>query len=84
MKVYCISDSIETAVGLKLTGVETKVLNEKEKILEQIKVIENREDIGILVLTNNIYETVKIEVEDIRSNKKLPLIVTIPNNPNQN
>ena len=84
MKVYCISDSIETAVGLKLTGVETKVLNEKEKILEQIKVIENREDIGILVLTNNIYETVKIEVEDIRSNKKLPLILTIPNNPNQN
>ena len=84
MKVFCISDNIETAVGLKLTGIDTEVLKEKEEILKKITEIEESENVGILVLTENIHEKVEKEVEEIRNNKKLPLIVTIPNNPNLN
>lgn len=84
MKVYCISDHVETAVGLKLTGVETAVLKNRNDILSKIKEVEAREDIGILVLTESVYEMAKKEVENIRENKKTPLIVTIPNNPKLN
>lgn len=82
MKVFCISNDIETAVGLKLTGVNAEVIKDREEILAKINEIKKNEDIGVLILTDSVYKKVENEVEEIRDKKKLPLIVTIPEQKN--
>ena len=44
MKLYCISDDVDTAVGLKLTGIKSVILKNKEEIeLEIEKVVKDKE-----------------------------------------
>lgn len=77
MKMYCITDNMETAVGLKLTGIETIVLQEKQEIDDEIdKVLQNK-DIGILIVTEKIYELSRQKLNEIRGQLKTPLLVQI-------
>ena len=77
MKIYCISDSIETALGLKLSGAESSVLSEKSEIDKTIDRILENPEIGILVVTNGVYNLSKEKLDYIRENKRIPLIVRI-------
>lgn len=77
MKMFCISDSIETALGLKLSGVESSVLTDKDKIDKKIDEILENPDIGILVVTENVYNISQEKLNDIREFKRFPLIVKI-------
>lgn len=77
MKMYCITDNIETAVGLKLTGIETIVLQEKEEIDDEIEKVLQNKDIGILIVTEKIYELSKQSLNEIRKQLKTPLLVQI-------
>lgn len=77
MKIYCISDTVETAVGLKLSGIETKVIQEKQEAQNEIEEILKNANIGILIITENIYQLCQKKFDDIKENKKLPLLVKI-------
>lgn len=79
MKIFCISDDQDISVGLRLSGVDGTTLNDKNEIENKIEEICNRRDIGILIITQNIYQIAKEKIEDIQENKSLPLIVKIPN-----
>ena len=75
MKMYCISQDIDTAVGLRLTGIETTVVSEKEKIDSEIDQVLQDQNVGVLIVTEAIYEMAKTKLEGIRQNTKLPLVV---------
>lgn len=77
MKMYCITDHIDTAIGLKLTGIEAVVVQEKEEIEDQIQQVLENEAIGILIVTENIYETAKLQFDEIKQKLKMPLLVRI-------
>ncbi len=77
MKMFCISDDLDIAVGLKLTGIKSIILNEKSKIDEKIDEIVKDDSIGILIITNNIYQISNEKIDYIKNNRKLPLIVQI-------
>jgi V/A-type H+-transporting ATPase subunit F len=63
--------------GLKLTGVKSVILEDKNDIeLEIEKVVKNKE-IGILIVTENVYNIAQEKLEYIKNNKNLPLIVKI-------
>lgn len=79
MKIFCISDDQDISVGLRLSGIDGTTLNDKNEIENKIEEICNRKDIGILVVTQNIYQMAKEKIEGIQENKSLPLIVKIPN-----
>lgn len=79
MKLFCISDDQDISVGLRLSGIDGTTLNDKNEIENKIEEICNRRDIGILVITQNIYQIAKEKIEVIQENKSLPLIVKIPN-----
>lgn len=77
MKIYCITDNTELEVGLKLAGCDGITLNKENEIEDKIdEVLENKE-IGILVITKNIYEQARKKVDYIRKNRKLPLIAIL-------
>ncbi len=77
MKMYCISDNVDTAIGLKLTGIEAIVVEEKDEIEKEIKKILENENIGILIITQKIYETAKERFDEIQEKLKMPLLVKI-------
>ena len=55
MKLYCISDDVDTAVGLKLTGIKSVILKNKEEIELEIEKVVKDKEIGILIVTEKIY-----------------------------
>lgn len=77
MKMYCISDNMDTALGLKLAGIDTVFLQEKEEIETQINKILQEENVGILIVTDTIYELAKAKLDGIRQKLKMPLLVKI-------
>lgn len=77
MKMFCISDNIDTALGLKLTGAESVVVQTKEEVDYQIEKILKDENIGILIFTDKIYNMAQNELDEIREKYKMPLLVKI-------
>lgn len=77
MRIYCISDTPEVEVGLKLAGCDGICLAESSEIENKIDEIIKNKDLGVLVITKKIYEKSKEKVDFIRSNKNLPLIAII-------
>lgn len=78
MKILGITHKKELAIGFRLCGIEVIHLEQKEDIMKNIEEITNRKDVGILVITDTIYNMLKQEIDNIRENVKLPLIVQIP------
>lgn len=77
MKIYSILDEIDSAVGLKLAGISSIVLNEKEKIDAYIDEILKKEDAGILVVSKQVYTQSKQKLDEIKEKRKTPLIVVM-------
>ena len=78
MKSFLISDNTETQLGLRLAGIDGVVVHEKEEILKKLKETMERKDIGIIILTENIFQKAKEEVLELRLKNAFPLIVSIP------
>lgn len=64
--------------GLRLAGIEYVVLEEKEEILHKIEELLEETNIGILAVTDKVYELAKEVLEEIELKRKLPLILKIP------
>lgn len=79
MKMVCISNNIDITVGLRLSGVQSFFIKDEQEIKSKIKEVAKDSEVGILNVTESIYEIAKKELDDISSNQNLPLIVKIPN-----
>ncbi|MGL5256315.1 MAG: V-type ATP synthase subunit F [Proteocatella sp.] len=78
MKSFLISDNKDTMVAMRLSGISGVILHEKEEIINQIIEVLNDKEIGILILTEAVFETVQEEVMSIKLKRAYPLIVEIP------
>lgn len=79
MRMVCISNNNDITVGLRLAGVQSFFIRDEEKIKSKIKEIAKDSNVGILNVTESIYEIAKKELEEISNTQNLPLIVKIPN-----
>lgn len=79
MRMVCISRSNDIAIGLRLAGVESFFIRDEQKIKEKIKELSKDADVGIINVTEEVYEMAKEELEKISKEQKLPLVVKIPN-----
>lgn len=77
MKIYSILDEIDCAVGLKLAGISVAVLNEKQEIDSKIDELLKEDDIGILVVSKQVYAQSKEKLDEIKVKRKTPLIVVL-------
>ena len=77
MKIYCITDNSDIEVGLKLAGCDGITIRENDNLSEKIDEVLGNKEIGILIVSQNIYRQEKEKIDDIRINKKLPLITII-------
>lgn len=78
MKMYLISDNIDTYTGMRLAGVPGVVVHDKESLKEELdKVLLNKE-IGIVLITEKSSAQFPNIINEIKLERKLPLLVEIP------
>lgn len=78
MRFYLISDNIDTAVGMRLAGIEGCVVHEADEVRAQLKAAMADESIGIILMTERLVSLCPDLVYDLKLNQKRPLIVEIP------
>lgn len=78
MKMYLISDNIDTQIGLRLVGIRGSVAHDSDNITAEIKKAIADPDLGILILTENAAAMVKDYINNLRVTLNTPLIIEIP------
>ena len=78
MKMYLISDNIDTLTGMRLAGVEGVVVHEAKEVKAAIDKVLSNKEIGILLITEKLSTLIPDYINDIKLNRKTPLLVEIP------
>ena len=78
MRMYLISDNVDTYTGMRLAGIEGCVIHERQELKEELDRVMTDKTIGIVLLTEKFGREYPDVIDDIKLNHRLPLIVEIP------
>lgn len=78
MKMYLISDNVDTYTGMRLAGVDGVVVHDKAALKEELDKVMSDKEIGVVLLTEKFGREYKEMIEEIKFNRKLPLLIEIP------
>ena len=76
MKLAALCDK-DTAVGLQLAGIKETYVSDKDT-RNLWSEISEREDIGIVFITEKVAEELQRELKDFRLQNNIPIILEIP------
>ena len=77
MKIAGFCDK-DTAVGLRLAGIQEFFIPEKDDLRKVWKDFTERNDIGVVFITEKIAEEISQELKEFRLRNILPIIVEMP------
>lgn len=78
MRMYLISDNVDTYTGMRLAGIEGCVIHERQELKEELDRVMTDKTIGIVLLTEKFGREYPDVIDEIKLNHRLPLIVEIP------
>lgn len=78
MNIYLISDNIDTQTGMRLAGIDGCVVHEKDELKTALNNALADREIGIILITEKLSFEFPEIIDDIKLNRKLPLLVEIP------
>ena len=78
MKMYLISDNIDTWTGMRLAGVDGAVVHERDELKRELDKVLADKSIGIILLTEKFGREFPESIDNVKLERKLPLIVEIP------
>ena len=78
MKLYYITDSIDSAVGLRLSGIESSVVNDAQSAVQALEKAASDEENGIVIISDSLASACETKITELRKKSSLPLIVTLP------
>lgn len=78
MRMFLISDNVDTYTGMRLAGVEGVVIHSKKHLKQQLDTAIADKTIGVLLITEKLSLEFPDLINDVKLNRKLPLIVEIP------
>ena len=74
MKMYLISDNVDTYTGMRLAGVDGVIVHEREELYATLQ----NESVGIVLLTEKFGKEFPDLIDEFRLERKMPLLVEIP------
>lgn len=77
MKMYLISDNIDTYTGMRLAGVEGAVVHEKARLKEELDKVMADKEVGIVLLTEKFGRDYPEIINQVKLSK-MPLFIEIP------
>ncbi|BCJ96931.1 V-type ATP synthase subunit F [Anaerocolumna cellulosilytica] len=78
MRMFLISDNVDTYTGMRLAGVDGVVIHSKKHLKQQLDKAIADSTIGVLLITEKFSREFPDLINDVKLNRKLPLIVEIP------
>ena len=76
MKIVGIFNKKEEEIGFRLSGMETNLIQEKEKLINLLENLNKDSNIGILVINDGIYKLLPQEFDKMKE-KRLPLLLKL-------
>lgn len=76
--MYLISDNIDTYTGLRLSGIDGVVVHKKDELRQALDKVLADKEIGILLITEKLSGEFPDIINDLKLNRKQPLLVEIP------
>lgn len=78
MKMYLISDNVDTYTGMRLAGVDGIVVHEKDELHEALQNVLKDDSVGIVLLTEKFGREFPDIIDEFRLERKMPLLIEIP------
>lgn len=78
MKFYLISDNVDTAVGMRLAGINGVVVHEDTEVKQALNEAMAMEDVAVILMTERLVKLCPKLIYDLKLNRQRPLIVEIP------
>lgn len=78
MKMYLISDNVDTLMGMRLAGVDGVVVHKKHHVEKALDDAMKMKDVAVILMTETLTKLCHDKVYDIKLNNRQPLIIEIP------
>ncbi len=78
MRFYLISDNVDTAMGMRLAGIDGVVVHEDSEVRDALKKAMDYEDVAVILMTERLVSLCPDLVYNLKLNRRQPLIVEIP------
>lgn len=78
MKMFLISDNIDTQTGMRLAGIEGVVVHEECEVRAALDDALGRKDVAVILITEKLARLFPDYMRHIKINIRYPLIVEIP------
>ena len=78
MKMYLISDNVDTLTGMRLAGVDGVVVHEREELYQALQTAMSDPSIGIVLLTEKFGKEFPDLIDEIKLERQMPLLIEIP------
>lgn len=78
MKMFLISDNVDTYTGMRLAGVEGVVVHEEAELRAELENVLKNTEIGIVLLTEKFGREYPEVINQVKLDRRIPLFVEIP------
>ena len=78
MKMYLLSDNVDTLMGMRMSGVEGVVLHEEQELRLKLDEVMQDDSIAVILITEHLVSLIRETINDLKLNRRQPLIVEIP------
>ncbi len=78
MRMYLLSDNVDTLTGMRMSGVDGVVLHEEQELRDKLKTLLDDEDIAVIMITSTLVNMISETIYDLKLKRSKPLIIEIP------
>lgn len=78
MRCLLISDNSDTLMGMRLAGVEGVIVHERAEVLSALGEAMHTEGVAVVLITEKLAALCGAEVQALKGQNALPLVVVIP------
>lgn len=78
MRLYLICDNEDTALGLRLAGIEGIVTSDRIEISKVLSTVADDAQIGIILINESLVSLCSDIIADFRKKHSMPIITEIP------
>lgn len=76
--MFLISDNVDTYTGMRLAGVDGVVIHSKKHLKNELEKAFSDKEVGIVLLTEKFGREFPEIIDEVKLNRRFPLIVEIP------
>ena len=76
--MFLISDNVDTYTGMRLAGVDGVIVHERGELQEALQMVLKDETVGIVLLTEKFGREFPDMIDEVRLERKMPLLIEIP------